>query len=397
LFRACFPWVLAGAFACSGAVAPEQRQVVPPSPAPSSIPVLGPAPAVNPFDGARFYVDPEYVQKVRAAAAAAPDRADELRKLEVVGTGLWVWSISDLSKVGPALADAAQQSASGAPVVPLFVVGNMPGRECAWDGQGELDRDGDGERRYQREFIDPLAERFAAHPQQRVAVILEPSVLGTLATSSAPACSTAALTFRRALAYALRKLSQPNVFIYLDAGSMTAHCWNINRPRLVQVYKEILRDAGGTNLIRGFATNVGNYNLFDGEMDKRVANGNPCANEHEYIGRLTKDLAKVGIVDKAFLVDTSRNGQGGIRTSLDNWCNIKGAGVGARPRAAPAARVDAFVWAKPPGESDGSADRSAPGFNAACQSSDSTPGAPTAGAWFQTHFLALVAKANPPL
>jgi cellulose 1,4-beta-cellobiosidase len=393
--------VLAGLLACSGAVAPEQQRVIPPSvatsAAPGSLPAFGPAPARNPFEGAAFYVDPEYVERVRAASAAAPERADELRKLEAVGTGLWVWSIDDVSKVGPALADAAEQSARGKPVVPLFVVGDMPGRECDWGGQGELDIGADGERRYQREFIDALVERFAAHPQQRVAVILEPSVSGTLATSNTPACAQAAPALRRAMDYALRKLSQPNVFIYLDAGSMTAHCWNINRSRLAQVYREILHDAGGTDLVRGFATNVGNYNLFDGDSDGKVANGNPCANELDYIEKLTKDLAKAGIVDKAFLVDTSRNGQGGIRTELGNWCNIKGAGLGARPRAAPAPHVDAFVWAKPPGESDGSSDRSAPGFNAACQSSDSTPGAPAAGAWFQSHFLMLVAKANPPL
>jgi cellulose 1,4-beta-cellobiosidase len=391
--------VLAGSLACSGAVAPERQQAIPPSAAASAarsvVPAREHAPALNPFEGARFYVDPQYAQNVRAAAAATPERADELRKLEAVGTGLWVWSLDDLSKVGPALADAAEQSARGQAVVPLFVVGNMPGRECDWGGRGELDIDADGERRYQREFIDVLVERFVAHPQQRVAVILEPNVPGTLATSGSPACTQAAPTLRRALDYALRKLSQPNVFIYLDAGSMTGNCWNINRSRLAQVYKEILRDAGGTNLVRGFATNVGNYNLFDGDLDRSVARGNPCANELEYIEKLSKDLAKVGIVDKPFLVDTGRNGQGGIRTDPGNWCNIKGAGLGARPRAAPAPHVDAFVWAKPPGESDGSSDRSAPGFNAACQSSDSTPGAPTG--WFQSHFLMLVAKANPPL
>jgi hypothetical protein len=39
------------------------------------------------------------------------------------------------------------------------------------------------------------------------------------------------------------------------------------------------------------------------------------------------------------------------------WCNFSGAGIGAPPQAAPAgyaaSHLDAFVWVKPPGESDG--------------------------------------------
>ena len=77
------------------------------------------------------------------------------------------------------------------------------------------------------------------------------------------------------------------------------------------------------------------------------------------------------------LIDTSRNGWGGTArptgpgptTSVDtyvdggridrrihvgNWCNQSGAGLGERPKAAPAAGIDAYVWMKPPGESDGS-------------------------------------------
>ena len=77
------------------------------------------------------------------------------------------------------------------------------------------------------------------------------------------------------------------------------------------------------------------------------------------------------------LIDTSRNGWGGAarptgpstladlnaridasridrRIHKGNWCNPSGAGIGERPRAAPATGIDAYVWVKPPGESDGS-------------------------------------------
>ena len=42
------------------------------------------------------------------------------------------------------------------------------------------------------------------------------------------------------------------------------------------------------------------------------------------------------------------------RIHKGNWCNPSGAGIGERPRAAPATGIDAYVWIKPPGESDGS-------------------------------------------
>ena len=47
-----------------------------------------------------------------------------------------------------------------------------------------------------------------------------------------------------------------------------------------------------------------------------------------------------------------------------------GAGIGERPRAAPAAGIDAYVWIKPPGESDGSSslipNDEGKGFDAMC-------------------------------
>lgn len=47
-------------------------------------------------------------------------------------------------------------------------------------------------------------------------------------------------------------------------------------------------------------------------------------------------------------------GRTGRRIHLGNRCNQVGAGLGERPEAAPESGVDAYVWARPPGESDGS-------------------------------------------
>jgi cellulose 1,4-beta-cellobiosidase len=76
---------------------------------------------------------------------------------------------------------------------------------------------------------------------------------------------------------------------------------------------------------------------------------------------------------------------------------VKGAGIGERPRVKPAPLLDAYVWGKPPGESDGTSDPSAKRFDENCKSADAAPDAPEAGQWFQSYFLDLVKNANPPL
>lgn len=55
-----------------------------------------------------------------------------------------------------------------------------------------------------------------------------------------------------------------------------------------------------------------------------------------------------------FLVDTGRNGVTDMRQDCANWCNIRGAGVGRVPTTATNnSLIDAFMWLKTPGESDG--------------------------------------------
>jgi cellulose 1,4-beta-cellobiosidase len=78
------------------------------------------------------------------------------------------------------------------------------------------------------------------------------------------------------------------------------------------------------------------------------------------------------------------------------WCNQR-SGIGERPTAAPLAGVDAYVWIKPPGESDGTSDSTAPRYDAMCSSADSVAGAPQAGKWFAPYFADLVKNAVPAL
>ena len=103
---------------------------------------------------------------------------------------------------------------------------------------------------------------------------------------------------------------------------------------------------------------------------------------------------------KPFVIDTSRNGQGAWAADPPNdndqeWCNPPDRGLGLRPTLDTGVPlIDAYLWAKVPGESDGQCNRWA------------DPGAPDpvrgyvnppAGEWFPEMALELAQNANPPL
>jgi len=134
-----------------------------------------------------------------------------------------------------------------------------------------------------------------------------------------------------------------------------------------------------------------------------------------------------------FVIDTSRNGNGPLDASgyaaspflqppnvistlnSGNWCNPPGAGLGLRPKLIPDSAqplLDAFLWIKIPGQSDGSCNAAGGArawdysiYNPWGLSSDAQPQFdplwgtvdPAAGAWFPAQALELARKANPPL
>lgn len=365
-------------------------------------PATGPhAPAgVNPFSGARIYVNPDHVQDLRAVAGRHPESAALLAKMEAYPTAIWASWIRDVPSVTRHL-DAAgqQQRASGVPVVPVFAVYDLPGRDCAAAASaGELAPDAAGEARYQHEFIDPIAAAFRAHPDQRIAVVLEPDSLSNLVTNMQnPHCARAAEIYKRGIAYAIGKLSLPNVFIYLEGAHAGWLGWPKNLARSVPLYKQVLDMAGGSDRIRGFALNVSNY---DPVLRTDVGPRDPAsapADELGYVADLARGLAEVGISGKGFVIDTGRNGRADIRSNPASWCNVKGAGLGERPRAAPAPLVDAYLYIKVPGESDGTSDPKAARFDETCGSDDAASGAPQAGLLFDAYLIDLARNAEPPL
>jgi len=354
----------------------------------------------NPFLGANFFINPEFVENIEATAKAYPSDAEAMRKVEKYPTGLWLDNIAHVANI-PKWFDEArkQQRASGKPTVPVVIVYDMPNRDCAAKSSaGELKVSENGAARYRTEFIDVIAAHFKNYSDLPIVAIIEPDSLPNLATNmNLPTCVEAHDVYMESVAYAIQKLGLPNVSLYLDAAHAGWLGWDGNRERAAKIFKKVLKMAGGVDTIRGFATNTSNYTHLYNRDGMFMEPTDPCFNELIYVKKLAVMLSDHGIRDKGFIVDTGRNGKGGIRKVWGHWCNIKGAGLGERPRAAPGPFIDAYFWSKTPGESDGTSDPKAPRFDAECASNESAQGAPQAGEWFPAYFVELVRNATLPL
>lgn len=406
-FIGCSVGVLGCVLACAKPIAAprftpaakiSQPEAVPALPVPA--PTTEPGPASNPFENAAFYVDPNYTEKVSRSQQRAPDLAAALEVVKRQPTALWLDRIAAIEQL-PAWLDGAREQGErvGRPTVPVVVVYNLPNRDCAAKASaGELAIEHDGERRYRQEYIDVIARHLGADPTQQVAIVLEPDSLPNLVSNMGVAkCALSHDVYMHSVAYAIAKLSLPNVSIYLDVAHAGWLGWQANQRQMMDVVMEVLRLAGGSNRIRGFATNVANFNALEGTWGKQLEPSNPAANELVYVESFAATAVQAGFANPGFMIDTSRNGRAETRSRWGNWCNIKGAGLGERPTIAPNALVDAYFWVKPPGESDGTADPTAVRFDDNCASSDAAPGAPEAGMWFHEYLLELVRNANPAL
>lgn len=77
-------------------------------------------------------------------------------------------------------------------------------------------------------------------------------------------CANAATAYKEGVAYAVKKLQFPNVYLYLDAAHGGWLGWDDNLKPTAKLFAEVLAIAN-TNAttpakIRGLATNVSNYN-----------------------------------------------------------------------------------------------------------------------------------------
>lgn len=146
-------------------------------------------------------------------------------------------------------------------------------------------------------------------------------------------------------------------------------------------FAKIVKMAGKKARIRGFATNVSNYNPYIANPRANYTEWSPSYDEFHYTESLGAYLANVS-VPNYFIVDQGRAGLQNTRSEWGQWCNVR-AGYGILPTTKTnSSLVDSIVWVKPGGESDG-----------AC----GMEGAPAAGQWWDEYAQMLVKNADPPL
>ena len=413
----------------------------------------------NPFAGARWYVDPIWSAKAQAEPGGS--------QVSGYSTAVWMDRIGAIAPADGAwglrdhLDAALDQNAN----VIKVVVYDLPNRDChALASNGELTQGPEGSMRYRTEYVDVIASIFGdpKYASLRIIAIIEPDSLPNLVTNlSTPACQQAADATYGYVAntrYTLSKLYPlTNVYSYVDIGHSGWLGWTDNFGKAVTLIGDAIKGAtGGVNSIAGFVSNTSGYTpLYEPFLDS-LANSafpgsgggtqtrqakfyewNPHFSEVSFVQAWRTAMIGAGFPSSiGMLVDTSRNGWGGAgrptaqstSTVLDtfvdqsridrrahrgNWCNQPG-GVGERPQTAPVAGIDAYVWVKPPGESDGAASQElsydpqdpAKGFdrncdptytNAAGTTTGAMANAPVAGRWFKEGFQVLINNAYPPL
>ncbi|QKW35942.1 glycoside hydrolase family 6 protein [Actinomadura sp. NAK00032] len=410
--------------------------------------------ADNPYSGAKVYVNPEW----SANAAAEPGGS----AISDQPTGVWLDRIAAINGVngGMGLRDHLDEALSqGAGVIQL-VVYDLPGRDCsALASNGELgpnDLD-----RYKTEFIDPIADILgdAKYADLRVVTVVEIDSLPNLITNAGDRptatenCDVmkANGNYEKGIAYALQKLGAlSNVYNYIDIGHHGWIGWDDNFGPTAQLLADTADMSGSKSNVAGFITNTANYGALkepyftindsvNGTSVRQSSwvDWNRYVDEQSYAQAFRQELISKGFDSGiGMLIDTSRNGWGGTerptgpgpqtdvnayvdggridrRIHLGNWCNQAGAGLGERPKAAPAAGIDAYVWIKPPGESDGASSEipndEGKGFDRMCDPtytgnprnnnhmSGALPDAPLSGHWFSAQFQELLRNAYPPV
>nr|AEX92717.1 putative cellulase [Neocallimastix patriciarum] len=363
----------------------------------------------NPFAGHEFYLNPYYVDEVDKAIAQMSDSSliSKAKKMKTYSNAIWLDTIKNMqtwleTNLKGAL---SQQNSTGKTVLTVFVVYDLPGRDChALASNGELLANEGDLARYKSEYIDVIEEKLKYYKSQPVVLIIEPDSLANLVTNleNTPACADSEKYYLDGHAYLIKKFGVlKHVAMYLDIGHAFWLGWDDNREKAGKVYSKVI-SSGSPGQVRGFTDNVANYTPWE---DPTLSRGpdtewNPCPDEKRYLEAMHKDFKSAGIKSVYFVCDTSRNGHKTDRKHPGEWCNQTGVGVGARPQASPISSMDyldAFYWIKPLGESDGTSDTSAVRYDGYCGHDTAMKPAPEAGQWFQKHFEQGLENANPPL
>ena len=272
-------------------------------------------PPGNPFQAMPLYVYPG-TWAARAAEmlqASSPEEAAFAQK--IAGQPAAEWFSYPYGEIATQV-DSYVSAAASAGALPVLVPYHVPNRDCGLYSAGGA-QDPQEYRDWAAAFVDAIGARPAV-------VVIEPDSLPQLDTCLSETDQTQRLELIRSFAEALSAL--PSTVVYLDSGHSSWVPADVMAERLL---------AAGIAEVRGFSLNVSNY-----QRDADLL-------------RYGRDLiARLGL-ETHFVIDSSRNGNGPA-AGPDNWCNPVGRALGRAPTAEtdePA--LDAYLWVKRPGESDG--------------------------------------------
>ncbi|MFJ2189600.1 glycoside hydrolase family 6 protein [Kitasatospora sp. NPDC087861] len=326
--------LLAGATGCSGSTGGSNggssggssggRGGTAPAAAPD---VATPGRATGPaglaqLSGQAFYVS-DQTNAARQVAAlrgqGRPAEADTLLRIAAQPSSQWLGE-----QGAKEIAEQVSRRAAEADRTAVFVAYNIPHRDCGLYSAG-----GAADAASYRAWISGVAEALG---DRKAWVVLEPDAVAHTLDTCGIKGDLAAERYGL-LAFAVQELKKrPQVRVYLDAGNPG---WAQDPAELSTALRK-----SGIAAADGFAVNVANFY----DTDRNAAYG----------GRLSAALG-----GKHFVIDTSRNGNGSL--GGDAWCNPPGRALGERPTADTGRPgVDAYLWIKNPGESDGECGRGEP-------------------------------------
>ena len=264
----------------------------------------------------QFYVNPN--SNVAQWVAANSGNADEpVIAKDIASQPQATWFTTYNPTAIEAQVSSLASAASAVHQVPVLVAYDIPNRDCGGASAGGAPTIAD---------YETWISNFAAGLGSATAIVLvEPDSLALQSCLS----SADASARDGAIAFAghVIRTDDPNAKVYFDGGHSN---WN---PAAQQ--DAALEAADVTTDANGVFTNVSNFEWTNDEL---------------YYGQ--QILTDIGDSSLHLVIDTSRNGTGPANT----WCDPSGVSLGMDPTANTGySYVDAFLWVKPPGESDGCA------------------------------------------
>lgn len=273
-----------------------------------------PDPGGNVFADRALFTDPA-ARTLKAAARMRAEGRDEdaalLREMAAVPSGIWLTPEEYPPGSVKQYVISIIQKSEAADEVPVLVLYGIPDRDCSGGfSAGGLEPD------TYRSWVQEAADAVTAVGATAV-VVLEPDAL-----ASSVECGNREERVRL-VGEAVEVLASAGVSTYVDAG----HSDWVPAETMASMLEEV-----GIDRVRGFSTNVANYQL--------------DADEVAYAERIDSALGG----GTHWVIDRGRNGNG----ASEEWCNPSGRALGRMPGFVDdGTGLDAYLWVKPPAESDG--------------------------------------------